>query len=223
MGGGYVYYLKNNSLDAINSDLNKLQDNNWIDRQTRAVFIEYTLYNPNVDLFMYSLILFEHLTSGTLVNSALFSPILLYSNSKQVVITGCFIVYLILTLVLMYKEIKLFLKLKKSEYFSQFWVYIDWSLIILSWVSFPLYLNKLYFQFDLLKSFEGNDFRLDKDFLSFYYSNDLFQYLISICSFLATLRLLRLLRIGKEFVFLAMIVKDCLKSLISLSIILSFY
>lgn len=113
MGGGYVYYLKNISLDAINSDLNKLQDNNWIDRQTRAVFIEYTLYNPNVDLFMYSLILFEHLTSGTLVNSALFSPILLYSNSKQVVITGCFIVYLILTLFLMYKEIKIFLKLKK--------------------------------------------------------------------------------------------------------------
>ena len=31
-------------LDSLHRDL-------WIDRQTRAVFIEFTLYNPNVNLF----------------------------------------------------------------------------------------------------------------------------------------------------------------------------
>ena len=71
LGGGYTYELVNshNKTQVYNS-LSLLQKMNWIDKQTRAVFIEFSLYNPNVNSFSYSVILFEFLPSGNLIKSA---------------------------------------------------------------------------------------------------------------------------------------------------------
>lgn len=49
-GGGYVKNLeltKNGSADAIQF----LNDNAWLDRGTRAVFLDFTVYNANINLF----------------------------------------------------------------------------------------------------------------------------------------------------------------------------
>ena len=45
---------------------------NWIDRQTRAVFAEFSVYNPNINLVMVSTILVEFLSSGSILTSAKF-------------------------------------------------------------------------------------------------------------------------------------------------------
>lgn len=49
-GGGYVINLSNdqNTTQAIIQDL---FDNLWIDRATRAVFLDFTVYNANINLF----------------------------------------------------------------------------------------------------------------------------------------------------------------------------
>ena len=47
-GGGYVMKMIGNST-AITNNLAMLQEKNWIDKQTAAVFIEFTLYNPNIN------------------------------------------------------------------------------------------------------------------------------------------------------------------------------
>lgn len=41
-----------------------LKDIEWIDPQTRAVFVEFNLYNSAVNLFAVSYILFEFLPTG---------------------------------------------------------------------------------------------------------------------------------------------------------------
>jgi hypothetical protein len=49
-GGGYVKVLhlsKNASADA----LQFLVDNVWLDRGTRAVFLDFSVYNANINLF----------------------------------------------------------------------------------------------------------------------------------------------------------------------------
>lgn len=220
LGGGYVYYVPtNNSFESIVNDLTLLELNSWLNRQTRAVFIEYTLYNPNIDSFMYSVILFEVLPCGTLVNTALLSPIVLFSPSKQLAITGPLIGCLILTLYLMIQEVQVLRKISGVEYFKRFWTLLDWSLYILLWISLIFYINKLYLQNALLESFGNKDLRVDKNVGLFYQSNDLFQQIISLCSFLATLRMIKLLRFFKEFSFLMLIIKDSLKSLISFSVV----
>jgi polycystin 1 len=48
--GGFIQNL-GQSLDETTNILNFLQSNNWIDRGTRAVFLDLTTYNANLNLF----------------------------------------------------------------------------------------------------------------------------------------------------------------------------
>ena len=62
-GGGYVADLGTSAYRA-NKQLNLLRNASWVDRYTRAVFLEFTLYNPNINLFAYVNYLFEMPATG---------------------------------------------------------------------------------------------------------------------------------------------------------------
>lgn len=62
-GGGYVAEL-GTTLSEAQSVLKFLKDNYWIDKQTRAVFIEANIFNPNMNLWGISLYLCEFLRTG---------------------------------------------------------------------------------------------------------------------------------------------------------------
>lgn len=114
-GGGYVYEMRG-SYSQIVGNVSRLQALDWIDRRTRAVFVEFTSYNPNIDLFMYSTILFEILPTGNVVKSFEFIPINLFADIRESVIVfkiGFFVVYLAFIIFFMVKEIRLMVKLKK--------------------------------------------------------------------------------------------------------------
>ncbi|CAH1259012.1 PKD1L3 [Branchiostoma lanceolatum] len=62
-GGGYMVELSNSS--AADMDMiDELQDMNWIDDNTRAVFIELIVYNANANLFAVLTLLAEFTTLG---------------------------------------------------------------------------------------------------------------------------------------------------------------
>lgn len=44
--------------------LESLSRSRWLDSQTRAVFVEFTVYNANVNLFCIVTLLFETLATG---------------------------------------------------------------------------------------------------------------------------------------------------------------
>lgn len=46
--------------------LQYLYDNTWIDVYTQAVFVEFTVYNANVNLFCIVTLMFETTATGTL-------------------------------------------------------------------------------------------------------------------------------------------------------------
>src|ERR1700722_4139365 len=48
--GGYVYDFRGR-LSDLQSNLSQLYQLEWIDEQTRAVIIQMSLYNPNVQMF----------------------------------------------------------------------------------------------------------------------------------------------------------------------------
>ena len=49
--------------------LDALKENDWIDFNTRAVFLEFTVYNPNVNLFSYINFVMEFpATGGVMAN-----------------------------------------------------------------------------------------------------------------------------------------------------------
>jgi hypothetical protein len=49
-GGGYVQDLAD-GYDAASAIIRNLQASDWLDRGARAVFIDFSLYNPNINLF----------------------------------------------------------------------------------------------------------------------------------------------------------------------------
>ena len=73
-GGGYVYEYRGR-LDDLRRNLTKLHQLEWIDDRTRAVSIEMTLYNPNVQLFTSIILLAEFLSTGGIETMSRFQPI----------------------------------------------------------------------------------------------------------------------------------------------------
>jgi polycystin 1L2 len=76
-GNGYVYEFRGR-LSDLESNLSQLHQLEWIDNQTRAVIIQLSLYNPNVDLFTSVILLAEFLSTGGVFTSAQFEPMNFY-------------------------------------------------------------------------------------------------------------------------------------------------
>ncbi len=56
----------------LQGNLTLLQLNSWIDSQTRAILIEFSIFNPNINLFGAAEIIVEFLPTGSILTSACF-------------------------------------------------------------------------------------------------------------------------------------------------------
>ena len=72
--GGYVYDFRGRLAD-LQSNLSQLHHLGWIDTQTRAVIIQMSLYNPNVQLFTSVTLLVEFLATSSLEPRSHFQPV----------------------------------------------------------------------------------------------------------------------------------------------------
>ena len=62
-GGGYIYRLNKPQVE-IREDLLTLQRNHWINNHTRAMFLEFSVYNAQINLFGIVTIVAEFLPGG---------------------------------------------------------------------------------------------------------------------------------------------------------------
>ena len=62
-GGGYVAELGTDLTTALGV-VERIRNGSWIDESTRAVFIEFNLYNVNMNLWGVSMYRLEFLTTG---------------------------------------------------------------------------------------------------------------------------------------------------------------
>jgi polycystin 1L2 len=77
---GFMFTLDSrDTLEDIQRNLTMLKRMEWIDRQTRALIVDFTTFNPNVNLFLFNTILIEFLSSGTVLASCRFDAINLFS------------------------------------------------------------------------------------------------------------------------------------------------
>ncbi len=78
-GDGYVYEFRGH-LSDIQKNLSELHRLGWIDYRTRAVIIQLTLYNPNVELFISVTLLTEFLSTGGIYPQSQFEPMNFYGR-----------------------------------------------------------------------------------------------------------------------------------------------
>nr|CDJ83689.1 Lipoxygenase and Polycystin cation channel domain containing protein [Haemonchus contortus] len=68
-GGGYCVLLQGPNVDLM-AELQKLQAENWIDKNTRAIFVEFSMYNAQVNYFSVVQLIIEIPSEGYLLPSS---------------------------------------------------------------------------------------------------------------------------------------------------------
>lgn len=205
--GGYVYEYRGD-VDDIHQNLSSLHDYGWIDNQTRAVIIELSLYNPNVQLFTSAMLLVEFLSTGGLDRTTRFQPFdlagrrissdidsslsistsLVFQSNFQLI---CFTLYMIFVIYLIFEELGLFLQMK-WKYFRRFWSLIQVSIIVCSWTIVGIYVWKQQ-QVKAIESFLGQTNGYSSISLHRISNiNGLLNSLFGLCCFFTTLRCVHL-------------------------------
>jgi hypothetical protein len=130
-GSGFVVDLKPNRT-AVTSTLRELKAQRWIDWNTRAVFVDFTLYNANLNLFSVVRLSTEFPSSGGIVPSHVVRTVKIWRYTKQQDFVVLIFEIAILAMLLFYSVQQVYLLFtEKRKYFTQIWRYIDMLNIII--------------------------------------------------------------------------------------------
>ena len=136
-GGGYVIDIPTNETLA-RATMTGLKRNGWIDRATRAVFVDLSCYNANTETFISVRILFEFLPTGGILPYPILRVLhpLTYTSFNDIIracFEGIFVLYTLFYVVQEGREVRHARKAKTlGKYLSQKWNILDWIVALLS-------------------------------------------------------------------------------------------
>ncbi|KAG7279838.1 hypothetical protein CRUP_013748, partial [Coryphaenoides rupestris] len=168
-GAGYYQDL-NTTKEESAAVLSELMANLWLDRGTRAVFVDFSAYNANINMFCVLRLLVEFPASGGAIPSYQIRTVKLirYINFWDYFILGCECVFCLFILYYIVEEI-LELRIHKLSYFKSIWNILDIVIILLAIVAVifnafrTIKVDKL-----LGKLLEQPDIYADFEFLAFW-------------------------------------------------------
>uniref|UniRef100_A0A8D2D566 Polycystin 2 like 2, transient receptor potential cation channel n=1 Tax=Sciurus vulgaris TaxID=55149 RepID=A0A8D2D566_SCIVU len=141
--GGYIFTLSKSKSET-KSKFIDLRLNSWITRGTRVIFIDFSLYNANVNLFCIIRLVAEFPATGGILTSWQFYSVKLlrYVSYYDYFIASCEVTFCIFLIVFTTQEIK---KVKefKSAYLKSIWNWLELLLLLLCFtaVFFNIYCN----------------------------------------------------------------------------------
>ncbi|XP_035695813.1 polycystic kidney disease protein 1-like 2 [Branchiostoma floridae] len=214
-GGGYVVHLDGNKEESLQRT-QQLQQEGWLDRKTRAVAVEFSVYNAQVNLFTYTRFLLEVLPSGNMIPSYNISPVRLlsYYSSLDTLKLVCQVTYFGFLLYFMYRELRELCR-DRTKYFADIWNWMELFVIAVSIAAIVAYFYKLVVTNSLLDDLARTNGR-DKTYVNLQYVsgwNQLYEYLVSCLVYATTLKLFRLLRFNRRMSLLSATIRHSSKEL----------
>ncbi|KAL3877870.1 hypothetical protein ACJMK2_035514 [Sinanodonta woodiana] len=191
-GGGYIAQLAVD-LDISRNILNELYTETWIDRGTRAVLFEFTLYCANLNIFTYSVFMLEFTETGGVIPSYTILPLRIYQHmgSNGIYILACEVFYLVyfvsVGILLIYR-----FHTQRMEFFKSNWQIIDLVSFIIGAVAISMYFIRLVMTNLTIAKFKEDP----KRFVNFQHIalwDQVFVVFISLLVFIATIRFLKIL------------------------------
>ncbi|CAF1389386.1 unnamed protein product, partial [Adineta ricciae] len=216
--GGYVYEFRGR-LNDVQSNVSALHQLGWIDNQTRAVIIQMTLYNANVELFTGVTFLAEFLSSTGVSTSARFEPITFYAF-RSIFELVCIIIYMLVILYFMWIEARSLFDLR-WKYFVSFWRYAQPGIIICSWASVVIYIWRYRESQRIGQLFEETNGYVYVNLQLAIYVNDVLTYLLGFCCFFGTIQLTKLCRHNSRLCLFIHTLQYSAKELLSFSVMFS--
>ena len=217
-GGGYLANLGYNKL-AARKVINDLVENNWIDSRTRAVIVEFSLFNPSTNILSVMSYFYEILPSGFSGTFKSYGMLTLASTDSQahntyllfVLLFGVFLIcYFIIECIKLFRQ--------KCSYFKSLWNWMEVFQILTACLA-------LVFQAIKSQQVTLTLGRLKKNpFLPVSFHQALFwseAETVALCttSAIATLRLLKCFHFNHQVIKLSSFMRSHLPSLISFFVI----
>ncbi len=203
--------------DIAKAVVRELYDNFWIDRNTRAVFLDFVLFNPNVNLYVFITALIEFPLIGNAITSCSIQPVRVYITGFQgIILKICEVIFLILT----FLEILLIIynvKLEGRRHLTLLRVLIDLSTIILTIVFIVLYNLRLQYVDDTILEMKDNMAK----FVPFRVTtlvDDVFIIVLGGLTAIAILKFLLLMRLVKRIAVLAATLRNAFMPLLGTSV-----
>ncbi|XP_033734192.1 polycystic kidney disease 2-like 1 protein isoform X2 [Pecten maximus] len=212
-GAGYVQEMTGNNLTSAKALMDNLFSERWIDRGTRAVFIDFTVYNANINLFCVIRFLVEFPATGGAIPSWTFRTVKLirYVTVQDYFIMACECIF-VLFIVYYIVEESLEIKKHKLSYFKNVWNILDILVILIAilCVAFDVY-RTVEVDSKLSVLLDNPDKYADFEFLSYWQTR--FDNAIAIAVFLAWIKIFKYISFNKTMTQLSSTLGRCAKDL----------
>ncbi|VVC36763.1 Polycystic kidney disease type 2 protein,Polycystin cation channel, PKD1/PKD2 [Cinara cedri] len=134
--GGYYFDFPKDKSEA-RKFIKDLEYNTWLNRGTRAVFVDFAIYNCNINVVCVAKLVFEFPASGGIVPSSSFRTVKLYRYAVADSLLDLFMMLAVVAFLVYFtveelNEMAYF----RLDYFTVFWNIIDFSIVVLGWCSF---------------------------------------------------------------------------------------
>ncbi|XP_064173028.1 polycystin-2-like protein 1 [Anguilla rostrata] len=216
-GGGFYQDLKM-SKDESAAVILELKQNLWLDRGTRVVFIDFSAYNANINLFCVISLVVEFPASGGAIPSYQIRTVKLirYISTWDYFIIGCEMVFCVFILYYVVEE-TLEIRIHKLSYFSSIWNILDVLVILLAIVAIIFNVFRTIKVDKLLgKLLEQPDIYADFEFLAFWQTQ--YNNMNAMNLFFAWIKVFKYISFNKTMTQLSSTLARCAKDILGFAI-----
>ena len=217
-GGGYVADL-GYDLQTAMGVMEALSKNNWIDRRTRALIVEFSIFNSNMNILVIANYFFEFPPTGGVYTNVRIEMLNLHGSETSLVqlILFCRLLVIVMMVAYFVNELVKMYRLKGS-YFKNVWNWIALLVIITSVTAVVLHIVQEKTTSNSVKELNKNLYA-NVSFHKALSLLDMETTVFSVVIFLATLKFLTLLRFSRQIIFLSITARLAAKYLASFSVV----
>ncbi|XP_039338641.1 polycystic kidney disease 2-like 1 protein isoform X2 [Mauremys reevesii] len=216
-GGGYYIDLKLTREESAEA-LRVLKEKLWLDRGTRVIFIDFSVYNANINLFCVLRLVVEFPATGGAIPSWQIRTVKLirYVSTWDFFIVACEIIFCVFIFYYVVEEI-LELRIHRLQYFTSVWNILDVVVILLSIVAIV---------FHIFRTIEVNrlmgellrhpDIYADFEFLAFWQTQ--YNNMNAVNLFFAWIKIFKYISFNKTMTQLSSTLARCAKDILGFAI-----
>ncbi|CAL9688200.1 unnamed protein product [Knipowitschia caucasica] len=216
-GAGFYQDL-GRTKDESSEVLRELISNLWLDRGTRVVFIDFSTYNANINMFCVIRLVVEFPATGGAIPSYQIRTVRLirYITKWDFFILGCEMVFCVFILYYMVEEI-LELRIHKFSYFGSIWNILDIVVILLAVVAIVFNIFRTVKVDKLLGNLLKNpDIYADFEFLAFWQTQ--YNNMNAVNLFFAWIKIFKYISFNKTMTQLSSTLGRCAKDIMGFAI-----
>ncbi|XP_075888699.1 polycystin-2 [Nelusetta ayraudi] len=217
-GGGGFYQDLSRTREGSLVQLQFLKDNLWLDRGTRAVFLDFSVYNGNINLFCIARLLVEFPATGGVVTSWQFQTVRLirYVSSWDYFVGVCEVAFGLFVLYYVVEE-ALEIRIHRLHYFKSLWNCLDVLIVMLSVVAIIMNITRTAMVGGLLKGLLENHTG-HPSFESLANLQVQFNNVAAIIVFFSWIKLFKFINLNKTMSQLSSTMSRCAKDLVGFAI-----